>query len=541
MELRPAQSGLRFGDLVSLFGDDVRDGTSVSVGSTEQFVRGIAVDSRRVQPGDIFAALSGVNIHGAAFAGDALASGAVAILTDPEGLALTAHLTNADAPAILVLDNPRAAVGIAAAEIYGRPGDDLLLLGVTGTNGKTTTTWMLEHALRTWGYTTGLIGTVETQIAGEVVESVRTTPEAPELHALLAVMRERSVTAVAVEVSSHAMTMGRVDGCVFDAVGFTQFGVDHLDFHGTEANYFDAKRSLFDRKYCRLAVVCTDSDGGARLLGLIQTANRGAKPDQVVPLVTVSTSRQPGEHADWRVTSARRKLAGGYDFQVATPNGTASATLPVPGYFNIGNALVAAAMLDRAGAVPGDAHRPNLDWLASFPGVPGRMDPVDVGQPFLAIVDYAHTPDALRAVLDSLRRETSGRLLIAFGCGGDRDPSKRAAMGEIAATLADVVVVTDDNPRSEDAAEIRAEVMRGAAFVADEARAQVIEVAGRRSAIQVLVTSAEQGDVIVVAGKGHEQGQEVEGQIHPFDDRTVLAAALADRQTSGRRPQGSAN
>ncbi len=224
----------------------------------------------------------------------------MAILTDHEGLALTAGLISGDAPAVLVLDNPRAAVGIAAAEIYGRPGDDLLLLGVTGTNGKTTTTWMLEHALRIWGHTTGLIGTVETQIAGEVVESVRTTPEAPELHALLAVMRERSVTAVAVEVSSHAMTMGRVDGCVFDAVGFTQFGVDHLDFHGTEANYFEAKRACLIESTAGWRWSARTAKGGA-VARSDSDPNRGASRTR--------SCRSNGQHiqnrgaADWRVTS----------------------------------------------------------------------------------------------------------------------------------------------------------------------------------------------------------------------------------------------
>ena len=546
MELRPAQSGLRFGDLVNLFDDAARAGTSGSATSAEQFVRGIAVDSRHAQPGDMFAALSGVNVHGAVFVPDALAAGAVALLTDREGLELMSELITNDGPAVLVLDNPRAAVGIAAAEIYGRPGDGLLLLGVTGTNGKTTTTWMLEHALRRWGHTTGLIGTVETQIAGEAVESVRTTPEAPELHALLAVMRERGVTAVAIEVSSHAMTMGRVDGCLFDAVGFTQFGVDHLDFHETEENYFQAKRSLFDRKYSKLAVVCTDSEGGQRLLREIEQANHD-EPNLALPVVTVSTSRQsdPKAPADWQAAVVQRRESGGYGFQVTAPIGTAGATLAVPGYFNIGNALVAAAMLDSVGATPPGAERPDVSWLTEFRGVPGRMESVDVGQAFVAIVDYAHTPDALAAVLDTLRRETSGRLLIAFGCGGDRDPSKRAAMGQVAATLADEVVITDDNPRSEGAATIRAEVVRGAEGAAHVSQARVTEVAGRRSALEVLVAAAQPGDIVVVAGKGHEHGQEVDGHVEPFDDRVELAAALTDRlsgttQINGPQSQGSA-
>ena len=541
MELRPTQSGLRFYELVALFREDVRAGTTDDPIREQRYVSGIAVDSRRIQSGDMFAALAGVNVHGATFAQDALDAGAVAFLTDAEGVSIIADLTGNDTASILVLDDPRSALGLVAAQVYGRPGDDLLLLGVTGTNGKTTTTWMLEHALRAAGHTTGLIGTVETQIAGEVVESVRTTPEAPELHALLALMRERNVTAVAIEVSSHAMTMGRVDGCVFDAVGFTQFGIDHLDFHGSEAAYFSAKRRLFDRKYSNNAIVCTDSEGGKRILQEIVAANDRVDPDHALPVIAVSTELPPdpgGRVAEWKVVARKRRVSGGYDFDVDTPTGSTTGTVSVPGDFNIANALVAAAMLDTVGDAWGGERRRPFDWLRDFRGVPGRMESVDVGQPFAAIVDYAHTPDAVTAVLVSLRRETSGRLMIAFGCGGDRDPGKRRTMGEAAATLADVVVISDDNPRSEEPAFIRAQVLHGARDAARVSGAEVTEVAGRESAIQLLVASAQPGDIIVVAGKGHEQGQEIGGQVTPFDDRAVLSAALSAAMAS---PQGGRN
>jgi UDP-N-acetylmuramoyl-L-alanyl-D-glutamate--2,6-diaminopimelate ligase len=380
---------------------------------------------------------------------------------------------------------------------------------VTGTQGKTTTTRLAEAALQTAGVKAAVVGTVGTRVDGAEVRSVLTTPEAPDLHALFAVMRERGVEACAMEVSSHALVMGRVDGVVFDVACFTNLGRDHLDFHADVEEYFAAKARLFTPDRARLALVNVDDAFGRRLV-----------QEATVPVRTFSAT---GADADWQAVDVTPTTAGSV-FIVRGPTGEHRCEIGLPGEFNVANALCAVAALAESGydaALVAEA-------LGRVPGVAGRVEPVDAGQEFLAVVDYAHKPDALEAVLRSLRSRTTGRLVVVVGAGGDRDRGKRPLMGEVAARLADVLVVTDDNPRSEEPAAIRAEVLAGTRGGA----AEVHEVGDRREAIRQAVAAAGAGDCVVVAGKGHETGQEVAGTVHPFDDRVELREAIVGLLTS---------
>jgi len=464
-------------------------------------VTGVTVDSRDVRPGDLFVALSGEHAHGATFAAQAAASGAVAVATDEVGSSLIGSLLPC-----LVVDDLRNRTGQLAAEIYRRPADELLLLAVTGTNGKTTTTYLLESGLRAAGHRTGLIGTVATLIDGEAFETVRTTPEAPELHALLAVMRERGVTAVAMEVSSHALAMGRVDGCRFDVAGFTQLAVDHLDFHGSEEAYFAAKQMLFEPQLSKAAVIAIEDAGGRRMAKVART-----------PSVTVGTSPT----ADWRIADVRERHGGGYEYTLSPPQGPVQAgQVRLMGRFNVANAALAQVMLIVAGIEPVAA----ASGVEKCRGVPGRMERIGPDEVAL-VVDYAHTADALGRAIDAVTPDGGGRVIVVFGCGGDRDPGKRAPMGAVAAARAAIVVVTDDNPRSERPELIRQAVLAGTEQVPASERAEVIEVDGRRAALDLAVSRARPGDVVLVAGKGHETGQEVGSVVMPFDDRVEVLAA----------------
>lgn len=470
-------------------------------GVAEVTVTGVTLDSRTVRPGDLYAALPGASTHGAVHAGAAVAAGAVAVLTDPAGRAQAA----ATGVPVLVVGDPRAALGPIAVQVYRDPGASMTTLAITGTNGKTTVAHLLEAGLRAAGLVTGLVGTVETRIAGQAVPSVRTTPEAPELQALLAVMRERGVQAVAMEVSSHALVLHRVSGMRFTVGAFTNLSHDHLDFHTDLEDYFAAKATLFDGR-CRHEVINVDDAYGGRLV----------RPGTI----TVSTEEAPG--AGWRVTGIGPRPGGGSRFEIVGPDGLrVPAAIRLPGRFNVANALLAVAVLATAGVDPRDSVR----GIAQT-SVPGRMESVDTGAPYLALVDYAHTPEAVDTLLRALRPNTTGRLIVVLGCGGDRDPGKRPLMGRAAAAGADLLVITDDNPRSEDPGRIRAEMAAGTGQVPAGRRAEVIEIAGRRDAIFAAVRRAAPGDTVVVVGKGHEQGQHVGTSVHPFDDRVVLREAM---------------
>jgi UDP-N-acetylmuramoyl-L-alanyl-D-glutamate--2,6-diaminopimelate ligase len=468
-------------------------------------VTGVTHDSRCVRAGDLYAALPGSHTHGAAFAVKAAEAGAVAILTDPLG---RERAGLAGLPVVVVRD-PRAVLGAVAADVYGHPSDHLLMIGVTGTNGKTTTAYLIESGLRAAGHLTGLVGTVEVRLGDEAVSSVRTTPEAPDLQALLAVMRERQVTAVAMEVSSHALALGRVDGTTYDVALFTNLSQDHLDFHFSLESYYQAKAELFTERRCRAAVVNIDDRYGLRLA-------------QQAPVQVTTYSPSGDPDADWRAEQVRQQPRGS-TFTVAGPHGVhADARVRLPGQFNVANALAAVVTLVTAGVPLDDA----ILGVAECPGVPGRMESVDAGQPYLAVVDYAHTPDAVRILLQTLREVTKGRLIIVLGAGGDRDRAKRPLMGEAAARYADLVVLTDDNPRSEDPQAIRQAVEVGIRRVPPAERAEVLVQHDRAAAIRLAVARAGPDDTVVVAGKGHEKGQEVHATVRPFDDRVALRAAI---------------
>jgi UDP-N-acetylmuramoyl-L-alanyl-D-glutamate--2,6-diaminopimelate ligase len=499
--LRPAATPAR--RLVSLAD---RLGTPV-VGQLDVAVTGVTHDSAAVLPGDLYAALPGSHTHGARFADRAVAAGAVGVLTDPAGRSIvdTAGL----AAPVLVVGDPRAELGDVASWIYGEPSKRLRVLGVTGTNGKTTTSYLLDAGLRAAGERTGLVGTIETRIGEWVASSARTTPEAPDLQALLALMAERGVTSVSMEVSSHALALHRVDGTAFEVVAFSNLSQDHLDFHADLDDYFNAKARLFTAQFARVGVVNVDDEHGRRLLGVAE-----------IPLITVSATTRD---AQWWVSDVTVRPDSGTDFVVHGPDVVTSVSIRLPGSFNVANALLAFVTLVVAGVGPEAAGRGVADVLV----VPGRMEAVSVSQPFTALVDYAHTPDAVVTLLTTLRATTAGRLIVVLGCGGDRDRAKRPLMGAAAARLADVAVLTSDNPRSEEPEQILAAMLEGAMGVAPEQRAEVIVELDRKTAIQIAVSQARAGDVVVVAGKGHEQGQEVGGVVHPFDDRTVLRAELA--------------
>ncbi len=505
---RPVVSPRRLSSLAAVLGI----GDDPSYAGVE--VTGVSLDSRQLRPGDVYAALPGAHAHGADFAAAVAAAGAAAIVTDPAGRADAA----ASGLPVLVLPRPRDRLGLIAAWVYGRPADHLLLVGVTGTNGKTTVSFLVESGLRAAGHVTGLVGTVQTRVAGEVVTSERTTPEAPDVQALLALMVERGCTAAAMEVSSHALALGRVDGMSFDVAVFTNLSQDHLDFHPTFEEYYRAKASLFTGQRSRVGVVNIDDEYGRRL-----------QRDANVAVTTFSTQ---GADADWRAEDVVAR-GDGSTFRVVGPSGErAPARVQLPGAFNVSNALAAIVSLTLAG-VPLHAA---VAGVGNLPGVPGRMERIDAGQPFLALVDYAHTPDAVITLLESVRGLVPGKVIVVLGCGGDRDPYKRPLMGAAAAGLAELAIFTSDNPRSEDPDLILAEMMAGAAdgdlrpgvrtrAPGSTSRKWFVEP-DRAQAIRYAVEAAGPDDVVVVAGKGHEQGQEVAGVVRPFDDRVELRAAI---------------
>jgi UDP-N-acetylmuramoyl-L-alanyl-D-glutamate--2,6-diaminopimelate ligase len=468
----------------------------------------------------VYAALPGARFHGADFAAQAAGLGAVVVLTDRAG----ADRAAATGLPVLVVENPRERMGALAAAVYDEPGADLLQIGITGTSGKTTTAYLVEGGLRALhGRHTGLIGTVESRIGDERLKSERTTPEATDLQALFAVMRERGVESVVMEVSSHALVLGRVDGAVFDVAVFNNLSPEHMEFHQGMEDYFQAKARLFTPGRSRLAVVNRDDPYGRRLAA-----------EATIPVTTFSAAGDPD--ADWRAEDVRMR-AFDSGFTAVGPKGErVPAAVRLPGPFNVANALAAITALVAAGIDP----RTAADGVAAVPGVPGRLERVDAGQRYLAVVDYAHKTDAVESVLRALREVTDGRLHIVIGCGGDRDRTKRGPMGAAAVRLADTIVLTSDNPRSEDPLAILAAMLAGAVEVPAQERGHVIVEPDRAAAITAAVARARPGDTVLVAGKGHEQGQDLAGVVRPFDDREVLAAAIraASPQHTASSPAG---
>jgi len=477
-------------------------------------VSGVTHDSRRVRPGDLYAALPGSQNHGAQFCREAADAGAVAVLTNPSG---RESARRCGLP-VFVVSDPRARLGEVADWVYGHPSGRLLMLGVTGTSGKTTTAYLLESGLRRAGHLTGLVGGVETRVGEATLTSELTTPEAADLQALLAVMAERGVTAAAMEVSSHALALGRVAGTSYDVAIFTNLSQDHLDFHGSLEEYFAAKATLFTPAYARVGVVNIDDVYGRRLA-----------EEAPIPVTTFSAAGDPA--ADWRATDVRGG-ADGSIYRIIGPGGVeADGSVCLPGPYNVANALGAVVALVEAGVHPSAA----VMGVAACPGVPGRLERVDAGQDFTVLVDYSHKPGAVEAVLSALRPVTGGRLAIVLGCGGDRDRAKRPLMGAAAARLADTAILTSDNPRSEDPLRILAEMLDGVLTVPERGRARIIVEPDRAAAIGLAVAMADKGDVVVVAGKGHERGQYVGRAVIPFDDRAVAMEAIT-RHLGGAAP-----
>jgi UDP-N-acetylmuramoyl-L-alanyl-D-glutamate--2,6-diaminopimelate ligase len=489
--------------LAALIGADLR--SSRSEISDQTMVTGITLRAQQALPGDLFAALPSLapgRAHGAEFAGIALRAGALAVLTDPVGAnrpALAAAIAHRPGIPVLVHPDPRSVLGELSARTYGNPSARLAVLGITGTAGKTTTAYLLEAGLRAAGARTGLLGTVAARIGEAPLPSTFTTPEAPQLQALLALMVEGGVTHAPIEVSSHALALGRVSGTEFAVGAFTNLSQDHLDFHADLEDYFAAKAMLFDGR-ARAEVVCIDDLWGQRLVtGKTTTVSRGGE-------------------ATWRATEVSAQHSGTQEFRARGPGGfDQRLAVRLPGAFNVTNALLALAVGHTAGADPRLLAR----GIATAE-VPGRMQRVDRGQGFVALVDYAHKPAAVAALLDAVRTQVPGRLLVVLGCGGDRDTAKRPLMGAQAAHRADLLVITDDNPRTEDPAAIRAAMLTGARV----GPAEVVEIGDRAEAIAYAITRARPGDAVVVAGKGHESTQEVHGVKRPFADADVLADLL---------------
>jgi UDP-N-acetylmuramoyl-L-alanyl-D-glutamate--2,6-diaminopimelate ligase len=462
-------------------------------------IAGLAYDSRAVRPGTLFFCVPGFRSDGHDFAAQALQDGAAALVVErPLGLGV---------PEVLV-PSVRAAMGPVASRFYGDPTASLDVVGITGTNGKTTTAFLVRALLQAAGEQTGLLGTVTAIVGGEERSVERTTPEAIDLHADFRAMLDGGDRACAMEVSSHALSLGRAGGVRFAAAVFTNLTQDHLDFHPTMEDYFLAKRLLFqpgEGPAPGVSVVNVGDPYGRRLAGEIEGARTFALD---VP-------------ADYSATDLRC----GFDdcrFELHTPIGEREVALPMPGRFNVANALGALAAVHALGF--------DLDMLVAAlqrgVRVPGRFEPIDAGQDFAVLVDYAHTPDSLDNVLRSARDIARGRVICVFGAGGDRDRTKRPLMGEIAARLADVTIVTSDNPRSEAPAEIVAEIVAGIPPTALPDGSVQVEV-DRRAAIDLALSLAMTDDVVVIAGKGHEQGQEfADGRKEPFDDVTVARELL---------------
>ncbi|MCU1431510.1 MAG: UDP-N-acetylmuramyl-tripeptide synthetase, partial [Actinotalea sp.] len=525
--MRPQHHASRhLADLVSTFGLDLTDAPAHAGGTTDASglqVSGVAVGSADVLPGDLFVAVPGLRAHGADYAAQAVDAGAVAVLTDDDGRARV-RAAGLDVPVLVTTDRgPRELLGPVSAWLYRHPARELTLVGITGTNGKTTTCYFVDAALRTAHELTSVIGTVELRVGDEAIESPRTTVEAPVLHGLFALMAERGATACAMEVSSHALALGRVAGVEFDVVGFTNLQRDHLDFHGDMEGYFRDKSRLFAAGSARRGVVCVDDEWGVRL---------AAEAPITVDTVATREDSVGRATAGWQVSEASIGLDGvGSTFTLSGPDGerTAAAS-PLPGLVNVSNAAMAVVIAYRAGVPLPDA----VDAVGRAHAIPGRMERVverGSGRP-LCLVDYAHTPDALVLALEAVRPITPGRLIIVFGSDGDRDRGKRPIMGGIAARLADVLVVTDENPRSEPPGDIRRAILDGALAERPDGH-DVVEVDDRAEAIRVALGLAHEQDTVIVTGKGHEPTQEIAGAFHRYNDRDVFLAATGEAGATG--------
>ena len=462
-------------------------------------VSGVAYDSRRVAPGDLFVAVRGYQTDGHLYAAQAVRAGAAALALEREVEGIPAT-----APRLMVRSG-REALALLADAFYGHPSGALSLVGVTGTNGKTTTAFLIESILRASGRRTGLLGTIHYRIADRVMEQPRTTPEAPDLQAFLSEILEAGGTHAVMEVSSHGLALDRVKGCEFSAAVFTNLTQDHLDFHGDMESYFLAKLGFFAEPAPGASIVNVDDPYGRRLA----REARGAL-------------WRYGMEGEAEVSARSLSLSpDGMRFELRHPKGAARIETSLIGRHNVSNILAASAACLALGLSPDEvAH-----GVRSLPAVPGRFERVSLGQPFLVVVDYAHTEDALQRVLEFARPITKGRLLTLMGCGGDRDRRKRPLMAAAAVRASDWVVMTSDNPRTEDPAAILREVEAGVDHVPG-GRERARPIVDRREAIRTIIAEARPGDTVVIAGKGHETYQIVGRERFPFDDRDEARAAL---------------
>lgn len=489
--IRPiGEKSFSVSDAARLLGGEV-------IGEPNVLFTGVVQSDKDVEPGDLFVALSGEKHSSAEFIEAAKLRGAVAVLRD--------QATNFDASGLaqILVTKPAEAVGVLASTFYGDPIRSMQSIGITGTNGKTTVTTLLYQIFMAIGRESGLIGTVETRLGNDRVKSLRTTPQASELQALAAAMRERHMRHLVMEVSSHSIALKRILGSHFTAVGFTNLSQDHLDFHNDMESYFQAKAALFSHEYADIAFINIDNPYGERLFN-----------ESEIPANSLSRTNKK---AQWHFTEIH-PTATGYDFTIRGRDGILiDSKTPMHGGFNLDNLLMAVAIAYHFEVDP-------LELAAILPtiyGAPGRLEAIDLGQDFKAIVDYAHSPDAVENVLLAAREFTSGKIIGILGCGGDRDTSKRAPMGKALASGSDVAIFTSDNPRSENPIEILNQ-MTSELIITEPSKV----IADRREAIEYAISIAKTGDTILLLGKGHESGQDIGGVIHDFDDRLVLAELL---------------
>ena len=457
-------------------------------------ISGVSINAQKVVPGDLFIAFAGANTHGISYLEQAISNGAVAVLSDKK--------IEASIPSF-IHPKPREIVGTISAWLYGHPFESLKAVGITGTNGKTTTANLVKQIWQLNSIKSGLVGTLGVEIADEKLESARTTPEADDLQAIAAAMVEQGCKNLVMEVSSHAIDQGRIKGAKYEVVAFSNLTQDHLDYHLSMENYFQAKANLFTTEYAKAAVINIDDSYGKKL------------PKQVkIPVVTVS---RKDSTADWYLAKAEIKN-GLYQVEIKSKSGESlSENFALLGDYNLDNLLLAVAIANSAGL--------SLDKIAStiskLQSVPGRLESVNAGQKFTALVDYAHTPDAVERVIATVKSATSGKIIGVLGCGGDRDASKRSLMGHALFNGCDLAIFTSDNPRSESAEAILKQMTAGI----DLGKKGFVEI-DRKNAIDLAVKNAQSGDVVLLMGKGHESGQEVNSVVTPFDDRVELAESI---------------
>lgn len=468
-------------------------------------VHGLSLDSKKIQLGDLFVALQGANNHGANFSEEAMQAGATAILTDNKGYEIIRGSNIHSGTPILTARDLRGALGPLSSWFFGTPSHDLRLYGVTGTNGKTTVSYLLDHIWRENRRDCGLMGTVEVKIGGDSYPSIRTTLEAPDLQTLLATYSERHISNVVMEVSSHSLALHRVDGTRFATVGFTNLSQDHLDFHGDMERYFKAKKRLFTLSFAENAVINVDTEWGATLYN-----------EASIPALDISLTNRK---AAWHLVQYSPGTSRGMHFSVRGPNGILlDITTPLVGEYNIANSLMALALAVDSGIDPLSA----ADALSNAQGAPGRLERIEHPEGINVLIDYAHSPDAVERVIAAVKVNTPGRIIGILGCGGDRDSSKRPLMGAALAHGCDLAIFTSDNPRSESAERIIEQM-------GPERFANVEVEIDRREAIERALGSALKGDVVLILGKGHESGQEINGIIQPFDDRMVARELIGKR------------